>query len=188
MKFHFKTFIFTFFFLWGFLFSLSCSRSKSSDSKQPDTLDKQMRREGFREKIEGKVIRIADGDSFTLLTPDKQQIRVRLLGIDAPERGQKYYRKSRKLLADLIFRRQIRVYYDEMDRYGRILGIAFVDTLRVNDEMVRRGLAWQYRYSEDEILRKLEEEAREKRIGLWKDSATDPWEWRKRQRELEENF
>ena len=71
------------------------------------------------ESSTGKVIKISDGDSFTLLNSDNEEIRIRLQGIDAPEYKQPYSRKSREALSDLIFQKQIEVDVVEYDRYGR---------------------------------------------------------------------
>ncbi len=138
---------------------------------------------GDKELITGRVVKIADGDSFTLITPGKEQVRIRILGIDAPERGQAYSSKSRKLLSDLIFNKHVSVFYSKKDRYDRILGDVFVGDIWVNAEMIKRGLAWQYKYSRDRRLERLEKYARSKRLGMWKDTNNvDPWKWRKQHR------
>jgi endonuclease YncB( thermonuclease family) len=141
------------------------------------------KRDEGRKMLEGRVVKIADGDSFTILTGKSEQVRIRLLGIDAPEKGQPYSKRSRQFLSGLIFGKRVEVYYDKTDRYNRILGDVYVDTLWVNAEMIRNGLAWRYRYSDDKILGGLEYRARTRKIGLWDDpDAINPWEWRKRMR------
>jgi micrococcal nuclease len=72
--------------------------------------------------LEGRVVAIADGDTFTLLTSDKQQIKIRLAEIDAPESGQPYGNKSKQALSGLIFGKDVRVAVQTTDRYGRTVG------------------------------------------------------------------
>lgn len=130
----------------------------------------------------GRVVRIADGDTVTVLTTDQQQVKVRLAQIDAPERSQPFGNRSRQSLASLIFDRQVRIVIEDTDRYGRTVGRIHADNLDINAEQVRRGMAWVYRqYSDDPALLELEQQARNDRRGLWKDpSPIPPWQyWRK---------
>jgi endonuclease YncB( thermonuclease family) len=138
----------------------------------------------YRDSLEGKVIYVSDGDTFHLLTGNSLNIKIRLVEIDAPERHQAFGKKSRAYLSGLIYGRNVKVFYNQTDRYGRILGMVFTDTIAVNDAMVRAGMAWQYkRYSNDAVLEEAEAEARKMRRGLWKDKhPVPPWEWRRIQR------
>jgi len=103
--------------------------------------------------LTGKVVGITDGDTFTLLTADKKQVKVRLAEIDAPESGQPYGNKSKQTLSGLIFSKDIRVVFQTTDRYGRTVGRPYVDDLDVSAEMIRMGAAWAYReYLRDEGL------------------------------------
>lgn len=132
--------------------------------------------------LRGKVVRIADGDTFTLLTGDQQQVRVRLHGIDAPEHGQDFGQVARQGLSDLIFERVVYVDEQEKDRYGRVVGIVYDTGKRcVNEELLRRGLAWHYtRYDDNEQWGQLQQEARQKKRGLWSQpEAMAPWDWRR---------
>ena len=122
--------------------------------------------------LTAQVIAITDGDTIKILTPDKQQIKVRLADIDAPElRGQPYGRKAKQVLSDKIYRKQVTVVQVSTDRY-------------INAEMVADGAAWVYRkYSNDPKLLELERQAREEGRGLWalqEDQWVAPWEWRKK--------
>jgi len=132
------------------------------------------------ETIEGKVVRVADGDSLTILSGN-QQIRIRLLEIDAPERGQAFGTRSRESLTELCATKQARVDWQERDQYGRTLGRVWCDGVDVNAEQVRRGMAWVFdRYVRDKGLYALQDEARVARRGLWTDEGpTPPWEWRR---------
>jgi endonuclease YncB( thermonuclease family) len=134
------------------------------------------------ETIEGLVIAVADGDTFTLLTPDQRQIKVRVAEIDAPERGQPYARRSRQQLADLILQKDVTVYVQVVDRYDRVVGRPVAGTLDVSAEMIRSGAAWVYRtYSDDVRLYELERTAKTESRGLWSLPEFDrvmPWAWR----------
>ncbi len=134
--------------------------------------------------LTAQVIAITDGDTITVLTPAKQQIKVRLADIDAPElRDQPYGRKAKQVLSDKIYRKQVAVLQVSIDRYQRLVGRIFLDGRNINAEMVADGAAWVYRkYSDDTKLLELERQAREEGRGLWglqEDQRVAPWEWRK---------
>lgn len=133
--------------------------------------------------IYGKVIGVSDGDTITVLTRDKEQVKVRLTEIDAPEKKQPYGDKSKQALSDLIFQKEVKVDSDSKDRYGRTLGRVYVGTVDVNLYMVENGYAWAYtRYVTDPAMPAAEMQARKERIGLWslqEDQITPPWMWRK---------
>jgi endonuclease YncB( thermonuclease family) len=131
----------------------------------------------------GEVVAIADGDTFTLLTLHKQEIKIRLAEIDAPENGQPYGAKAKRALSDLVFGKDVTVAVQTTDRYGRTVGRPYVADLDVCEEMVRIGAAWVYRqYVVDKGLFAVEEDARSTRRGVWGLSEADntpPWEWRR---------
>ena len=133
--------------------------------------------------LSGKVVAIADGDTFTLLTAEKQQFKIRLAEIDAPESGQPYGNKSKQTLSGLIFGKDVRVVVQTTDRYGRTVGRPYVGDLDICAEMVRLGAAWAYReYLRDQTLLTLESDSRARGRGLWGTSeaqALPPWEWRR---------
>lgn len=134
------------------------------------------------ETIEGRVIGITDGDTFTVLTPDLRQVKVRVAEIDAPERGQPYAARSRQRLADLLFDKDVAVRVQVVDRYGRPVGRPMVGDVDVTVEMIRTGAAWVYRsYSDDVELYELERTAQAEGRGLWALPEFDrvsPWEYR----------
>ena len=137
------------------------------------------------EVFEGQVISVTDGDSITVLK-DKERFKVRLLGIDCPERGQPFGGTAKKFTSDVSFHKNVTVIWQKRDRYNRILGeIILPDGRNLNHELVRAGLAWHYkRYSNDEVLNNLEMEAHQKKVGLWLDeSAVPPWDWRRGERD-----
>lgn len=126
-----------------------------------------------------KVVKISDGDTITILQ-GKQQIKVRLFGIDAPELKQPYGKKSKQFLANLIAGKVVEVEENGKDRYKRILGIVYHKGQDINAQMVENGYAWAYvKYSI--IYVDQEKTARENKRGLWQSSdPTPPWVWRKR--------
>ena len=95
--------------------------------------------------IIGKVVNVADGDTITVLE-DRTQHRIRLYGIDAPERRQDFSNRAKQFASDLVFGKKVRVVKKDIDRYDRIVGIVYVGDVCVNEELVRNGLAWVYRY------------------------------------------
>ncbi|MBW6398942.1 thermonuclease family protein [Roseomonas sp. HJA6] len=133
-------------------------------------------------ELRGRVVGITDGDTLTLLSVRREEIRIRLSDIDTPERGQPYGDRARQLLADLAFGRDARIEVRDTDRYGRTVGRVFVGAVDVNAELVRRGSAWVFRrYSNDPTLLRLEADARSARRGLWalpEAQRLPPWEWR----------
>ena len=131
-----------------------------------------------------KVISIKDGDTIELLK-DGQPVRVRLQGVDAPEKKQDFGTRSRQFTSDLCFGKNVNLVVDGTDRYGRTVGtIIFPDGRTLNQELVRNGFAWHYKaYSKDPELARLEEEARSAELGLWAGkNPTAPWDFRKNQR------
>lgn len=126
-----------------------------------------------------KVIKISDGDTITVLS-GKEQTKVRLYGIDAPEKKQDYGQKSRQFLASLIAGQVVEVEPKGKDRYKRTLCIIHHKGQDINAQMVLNGYAWAYvKYSR--IYVDQEKTARENKRGLWQSSnPTPPWEWRKR--------
>ena len=136
------------------------------------------------ETIKGKVVSVADGDTMTILTDSKERIKVRLYGIDAPEKGQDFSSKARTYLNDLCYGKTVKVKKKGIDQYDRVLGIVYLDELNLNREMVKEGLAWYYNhYVEDPVLEELEKTARQQKLNIWSlKSPTPPYEYRKKQR------
>lgn len=129
----------------------------------------------------GRVVSIADGDTLTVLV-DRQQVKVRLVEIDAPEKSQAFGTRSKQSLSDMCFDKQAQVQDKGKDRYGRTLGRAYCVGVDANAEQVKRGVAWVYdKYVTDHSLYRLQDEAKEEKRGLWIDpNPMPPWEWRHR--------
>jgi micrococcal nuclease len=136
-------------------------------------------------QLKGKVVKIADGDTFTMLV-NKQQVRVRLHGIDCPEKGQDFSNTAKQYLSDLIMGCEVTVRQMNTDRYGRIVGIAFVGQININEALLREGLAWHFlKYDKNPEWTNLEAASRRNKKGLWKQSdAVAPWQFRKVKRKV----
>lgn len=130
--------------------------------------------------FEGKVVGITDGDTLTILV-DRETVKVRLDGIDAPERRQPFGDKAREKLGELTFGKAVTVHSKGKDRYGRTLGTVLAGGESVNLKMVEAGLAWHYKqYSKDATLSRAEYDARKAGRGLWGEkNPVPPWEFRK---------
>jgi endonuclease YncB( thermonuclease family) len=131
------------------------------------------------DSITGKVVKVTDGDTITVLV-EQRQVKVRLSAIDAPERKQDYSQKSTDALADLVFGKEVRIVSQGNDRYGRTIGDVFVGQMNVNEKLVEDGWAWNFfKYSQSQRLVELEREARDAKRGLWAGpSPVAPWEYR----------
>ena len=140
--------------------------------------------------LTGRVVGIADGDTLTLLDATNTQHKIRLTGIDSPEKGQAFGQVCKKSLSDLAYDRVAEVESNKLDRCGRVIGKVLVNSQDVNLEQVRRGCAWHYKkYQNEQILddrlsyNAAEESARTSRVGLWADNEPmPPWDWRKARR------
>jgi micrococcal nuclease len=136
--------------------------------------------------ITGKVVGVADGDTITVLdgtTPYK----IRLYGIDCPERGQDFGARAKQFVSDMVFGKQVQVIQEDVDRYGRVVGIVYVGNTCVNEEIVRAGFAWVYnQYCKDSVCSQwkgLEQQARQSNIGLWSHpDPIPPWDYRRGER------
>jgi endonuclease YncB( thermonuclease family) len=140
--------------------------------------------------LTGQVTRIVDGDTLVLLVETTaagpREEKVRLGGIDCPERGQPFGQRAKQALADAVFGRSVQVETDKVDRYGRRVGVVLIGGFDVNLSLVEDGLCWWYRKYADEqsatdrrLYESAEDGARAARRGLWVDSdPIPPWEWR----------
>lgn len=149
------------------------------------------------ETLSGRVVTVADGDTVTVLDENRQKHRVRLQGIDAPEKAQPFGRKSKENLSRLVLNKDVRIEWDHRDRFDRIIGKVWVQpvscpscplTLDAGHAQLTVGLAWWYQayaYQQSAQDRGAyefsEQEAKAKRAGLWSQpNPIPPWEWRRR--------
>jgi endonuclease YncB( thermonuclease family) len=152
--------------------------------------------------LQGKVVKVADGDTVTIVDDSGKKHRIRLGGIDAPEKNQPYGDVSTQSLVELVSGKTVTIKHEKRDRYERIVGKVLVDPpgeifcmaldcvkkIDAGLEQIKSGLAWHYKFyqmeqsEEDRTLySEAELETRIKQIGLWKDEEPmAPWEWRKR--------
>ncbi len=135
------------------------------------------------EEFTGKVIGVTDGDTIKVLV-NKETVTVRLEGIDAPESGQSYGKKSKEALAEMVAGKTVTVKKTGTDKYKRTLGIVIVGDADANAKMVEDGWAWHFKkYNDEERLAKLEDAARKAKRGLWADEKPlAPWDYRARQK------
>ncbi|HOF19971.1 MAG TPA: thermonuclease family protein [Bacteroidales bacterium] len=135
---------------------------------------------GFSQEYKGSVIRVIDGDTFVFQTEEGSLI-VRMHGIDAPERKQPFAAESADFLKQYL-NREASVQISGTDRYGRSIGVLYVNKQDINLLSVRQGFAWQYKqYSSDKKYLVAEKLARKRKRGLWAvPDPLPPWEWRKK--------
>jgi endonuclease YncB( thermonuclease family) len=137
-------------------------------------------------KIVGKVVKVSDGDTVTVLDADNQQYKIRFEGIDAPESKQDFGQKAKQHLSDLVFGKQVTVITSKVDKYKRYVGKVMLGTTDINLEQIKGGFAWHYKkYADEQVMPDrtvyAEEEikARNAKLGLWADAKpTPPWDWR----------
>jgi micrococcal nuclease len=127
--------------------------------------------------VVASVQRLADGDTVTAVTPNQTKLRIRLLGIDAPEiehgskPGQPFGKEARELLGHLIGGKVVRVEAFGADRYHRVLAVIWDGPVNINLAMVARGYAEVYRGARCQAycleLEQAEAKARRQRLGIW---------------------
>lgn len=143
----------------------------------------------YADTLTGKVVGIADGDTITILEGNTTH-KIRLMGIDAPEKKQAYGNKSKEYLAQAIAGQHVTVDYNKRDRYQRIIGKVIYQGQDMNLRQVQLGMAWHYKQYEREQevedrskYAQAEYLAQRDKLGLWSDKApVAPWEWRKIQK------
>ena len=133
----------------------------------------------------GKVVRVLDGDTIEVLV-EKKPIRIRLAEIDCPEKNQPFGQVAKKYVLKIAAHEIVTVHFKTKDRYGRTIGeVILPDGDSLNRLLIRDGYAWHYKkYSKDESLAELENQARKDGVGLWQDNnPIAPWQWRRGKRD-----
>jgi endonuclease YncB( thermonuclease family) len=136
----------------------------------------------------GRCVAVPDGDTIVVRTADRKRHEIRLQGIDAPEKSQRYGMVSKANLTRLVYQKEVEVDWSKRDHYGRQVGRVYAGDVDVNLTQLDAGLAWVYREYLDElspadrkVFLQAEQAARDRRLGLWNDRRpTPPWEWRHR--------
>jgi endonuclease YncB( thermonuclease family) len=176
-------------------FFLSCNNSvrhRKHDNRAENTVENVIVSENRRERptqLEFKrgdeflvrVVGVSDGDTFTGLTADNQQVRCRIYGIDAPESRQAFGNRSKQALSDLIYDKQITIKIHGRHFQRAIVRVYTAEGKDISAEMIRIGMAWHYKqYSKDVEYAELENAARQQQIGLWADkNPIEPWLFRR---------
>ncbi len=143
------------------------------------------------EILHGRVVSVTDGDTVTVLDASNTQFKIRLMGIDAPEKNMPYGDRSKLSLSDLVFDRQVQVAYSKKDKYGRTVGKILVGGVDANLAQIKAGMAWHYKeyqreqsVADRDLYAQAEEDARRSKVGLWRDGdPVPPWDWRKEQKQ-----
>jgi endonuclease YncB( thermonuclease family) len=138
----------------------------------------------------GKVINVQDGDTITVLDDTNTQHKIRLAGIDAPEKRQAFGNVSKQSLVDMVAGQSVAVEWVKVDKYRRKVGKVMLASLDVNLVQVKRGLAWHYKKyqgeqssADQQSYAAAEIEARQVQAGLWRDAEPiPPWDFRKAKR------
>ena len=136
-------------------------------------------------QTKAKVIKISDGDTITVLLEGNVQKKLRLAEVDCPESGQAFGKNAKDFTSAAVFGKEITFIETDTDRYGRTIAkVSYDNNKYLSEELIKVGLGWWYHYfSQNANLGKLEQEAREKKLGLWSDVKTlSPWEFRKQNR------
>ena len=134
----------------------------------------------------GEVVGVADGDTITVLR-DKEQVKIRLYGIDTPERKQAFGKKAKQFTSKMVFGKVVEVKVMATDRYGRTVAMIYADRTLLNEELVKAGLAWvYYQYCHELICHAWADyqfAAKMDKRGLWADpDPIPPWEFRRKKR------
>ena len=137
--------------------------------------------------LQGMVVHVADGDTVTVLDDQKTQHKIRLQGIDAPEKSQAFGQKSKQSLNQLVHSQMVTVEFQKKDKYGRTVGKVLLNGTDICLEQIKLGMAWHYKQYQSEqpkedrdTYAQAEQTARAQAVGLWKDkSPTPPWEFRR---------
>ncbi len=135
----------------------------------------------FGKSFRGKCVGISDGDTISVMR-DGKMVKIRLEGIDCPEKAQAFGKRAKQFISNLLFGKEVKVIIKKHDRYRRIVGRVFYKNLDASYELVKSGFAWHYKkYSKEKYLARAERIAKKRKRGLWKDPhAIPPWKFRKK--------
>lgn len=144
--------------------------------------------------LQGKVVSIADGDTLTILDASNTQHKIRLAGIDAPEKSQPFGARSKQSLSHCAYGKQVSIQGDKVDRYQRRIGKVIVGGQDCNLGQIKLGMAWHYKkymseqsVADQSVYSQAETVARDGHIGLWSEPNPDaPWDYRKSKRDKSE--
>ena len=135
---------------------------------------------------QGKVVGVSDGDTITVMHAGKGE-KIRLYGVDCPEKHQDFGQKAKQFTSNMVYGKTVDVEPVTTDRYGRTVGLVSVNGKSINEELLKAGLAWVFtRYCDKPCCNqwyKYQEEARQKKQGLWSmPNPVPPWDFRRENR------
>ncbi|WP_185854718.1 thermonuclease family protein [Blattabacterium cuenoti] len=132
--------------------------------------------------ITGKVIKIYDGDTFRIETKKMEEYKIRISDIDCPEKNQSYGIEAKNFLTKKILNKTVLIKNLKRDKYNRIVGLVIYDKNKdLGKDILESGFAWIWKFSKNVPYKKIESQARKKKIGLWKKkNPIDPYNWRKK--------
>lgn len=168
--------------------SKNMKTSQNSDKKSYKTRKSKEKREVEPEILDGyQVLKVSDGDTINIQKVENRKfvgeiLRIRMYGMDAPEKTQDYGSESRQALEKLVTGKNLSVEVKNKDRYGRTVAIIYADGKNVNEEMVKTGNAWWYQEyaKKDAQFEEYQENAKQKKLGLFsRKGYTEPWNYRK---------
>ena len=141
------------------------------------------------EVLVGKVVGVSDGDTITVLDATKTEHKVRLMGIDAPEKSQDFGNQSKGALSNYIYKHEVNVKYKKLDKYKRKVGKVIFEGKDICLQMIADGMAWHYKDYEKEqsktdrdLYSQEELKARNEKRGLWQTgNAIEPSIFRQKQ-------
>lgn len=168
--------------------SKNVKTSQNSDKKSSKTRKSKEKREVEPEILDGyQMLKVSDGDTINIQKVENGKfvgeiLRIRMYGMDAPEKTQDYGSESRQALEKLVAGKNLSVEVKNKDRYGRTVAIIYADGKNVNEEMVKMGNAWWYQEyaKKDAQFEEYQENAKQKKLGLFsRKGYTEPWNYRK---------
>jgi endonuclease YncB( thermonuclease family) len=131
-----------------------------------------------------RVVGISDGDTITVVTASQRSVKIRLHGVDAPEKAQPYGQAAKQTLSNYVFQQRVIVKRQTVDQYGRLVAVVTPEgkSESANERQLKEGMAWWYKqYAPSNTkFEQLQSEAKTAKRGLWKDeNPTPPWEFRR---------
>lgn len=145
-------------------------------------------------ELTGKVKRVSDGDTIRVKVPEEEkEIKVRLYGVDTPEKSQDFGPAAAKFTKDTVLNKEVTLRIYDTDRYGRKVAVVMLpDKTSLNELLLKKGLAWAYtQYCKQSFCseyKKSEEKAKKENLGLWaKGNPQAPWDFRREARQNQSN-
>ena len=140
--------------------------------------------------LTGRVVAVHDGDTLTIVDAARIERRIRLAGIDAPEKGQPFSAASKRNLSALAYGKHVSVVVTKLDPYDRVVGKVLIEQSDICLEQLRAGFAWFYSDYQSELTPTdrssysvAAREAKASRRGLWREIAAPPWQFRRERRQ-----